>query len=135
MKTIHNYLQEALIKKDTKIKKLLSIEDAKDGDIITATQYFEETKYTWKATFIFNNIYKGLSGYKKVNFHCYYIWPENRFYWHKKDEKGSIGNVEEYLNGEIEYWLASKAEERKLFEELKNVGCKWNPIKKEIEKI
>jgi len=136
MKTINNFILEKLkLNNQSKLQKDWSIKDVKEGDIITAIRYFEETKYTWKATFIFNNIYKGIDGHKKINFHCYYIWPENRFYYHNKYEKGSIGNAEDFLNGIYKYGLASESEKRKLFEEIKKTGYAWDPIKKELKKI
>ena len=135
MKSINNFILEKLKLNSQSKLKGWSIEDAKEGDIITAIRYFEETKYTWKATFIFNNIYEGIIGRKKVNFHCYYIWPENMFYCHDKYEKGSIGNVEDFLNGIYKYGLASESEKRKLFEEIKKAGYTWDPIKKELKKI
>ena len=128
MKLLTQYLIEALIKKDTKIKHSWTIEDAKKGDIITA----QEGKVT--LAFVFKGIFNTVEYGDVVGISAYYYFcaDHNCGITQERDES-NVGPVEDYLNGTIKAWPSTEEEKTEMFKWMSIEGYKWNETKKEFK--
>ncbi len=124
MKSINNYLFEALIKKDTKIKsKPWTIEDAQDGDIISIESQVDKNV-------IFIIIFKKIDNdiiKRKIKYYGYY--------YSKKKVFTKCDDEESYFSINTKHWLSTEGEKQKLFNSMKDAGYKWDPNKKELVKL
>ncbi len=131
MKLITQYLNEALIKKDTKIKHNWTIKDAQEGDIIMVCI----KKNLHKMLFIFKCIFHTTEVGDVVGIHACYSCNTDIIEVLNKNSKNYIGEVDEYIKGTYKNRLATDKEKELFFNKLNKEGYKWNPNKKEIENI
>ncbi len=116
MKSVYNYISEALIKKDTKIKHNWTIKDAQDGDIITIKgKYWDDE--------IFIIIFKKINN-NDIQIYGYYFSEDESF-----EESTGCFDIDSTC------WLSTKDEKQTLFNAMNNCRYKWDPNKKELVKI
>ena len=132
MKSINNFILEKLkLNRQSKLKKEWSIEDAKNGDIITINVVRVKIKYIC----IFKCIEpdKDVSETPVIRIYGYYncvtkyfvIMPPTHYF-------GNLHDVE--LKRNI-CSLSTEEEKQKLFEAMKYEGYEWDEKKKELKEI
>ena len=133
MKSIYNFILEKLTlnnqsKLSQKEQSNWSIEDAKDGDIITDYRKYNNSKLIY----IFKKIDREL-----IFAYCYYDFKEKKFEITGSNSSGMQFGIR-FLMGykhKFDYWLSTEEEKQELFEAAAKNGYKWDPIKKELKKV
>ena len=114
MKSVYNYIFDALIKKDTKLKNNWTIKDAQDGDIITIKGKYWDNE-------IFIIIFKKID--KDIKVYGYYFSGDG--YFEKCDDTGCF-------DIDSTCWLSTEDEKQILFNSMAECRYKWNEYKKEL---
>jgi len=133
MKNITNFIFEKLkLNSQSKLKHDWTIEDAKEGDIITI-----QLKEGNKKIYIFRSIEKVPNiGYKGIKMYCFYDYEEGHFFIIPEDSGSVMGYLKDYEDPNVlTYWKSTDKEKRIFFDAMKERGYKWNERRKTISKI
>ena len=126
MKTFNSYINEKLkLNSQSQLSsKEWTIEDAKDGDIITDNRKYNNSKLIY----IFKKIEKEL-----IFAYCYYDFEDKEF---RKVDSENLGiRIFTGYKNRFDCWLSTEEEKEEFFEAAAKKGYIWDPIKKELKKI